>query len=81
MSLLGKCDICGANNSPLIECGDHWHFACKSCQVFIDHGARPGKWVCDTCLTEYAEHVNGCPHCETVGIRSRAHSTITEQGE
>ncbi len=33
-----------------------------------------GRWQCDTCRTRYAEYVNGCPHCETVGIRSRVES-------
>ncbi len=36
----GKCDICGKKDAPLVRCGDHWHFACKPCQIFIDHGAR-----------------------------------------
>jgi len=75
MAKQGKCDICGKKNSPLVRCGDHWHFACKGCEIFIDHGARPDHWICDTCKTEYAEYVNGCPHCETVGIRSRVESS------
>ena len=70
----GQCDICGAPVSPLVQCGDHWHFACKKCEVFIDYGARPEEWICDTCGSKYAEYVNGCPHCETVGIRSRVES-------
>jgi hypothetical protein len=70
----GKCDICGKAGSPLVQCGGHWHFACKNCLIFIDHGARPDRWICDTCKTEYAEYVNGCPHCQTAGIRSRVES-------
>jgi hypothetical protein len=66
-----KCDICGKRNAPLVPCGDHWHFACKECQVFIDHGARPEKWTCETCGSKYAEYVNGCVHCEAAGIRSK----------
>jgi hypothetical protein len=77
----GKCDICGKKDSPLVKCGDHWHFACKGCEVFIDHGARHEEWICDTCGTKYAEYVNGCPHCETVGIRSRVQSLPAPQTE
>jgi rubrerythrin len=35
---------------------------------------RPDIWKCDTCGTVYGEYVNGCPHCGTVGIRSRVES-------
>jgi predicted ATP-dependent serine protease len=28
-------------------------------------------WQCENCGTVYAEYVNGCPHCETVGVRSK----------
>ena len=71
MPITGKCDICGKHDSPLVQCGDHWHFSCESCGPFIAHENRPERWICDTCQTEYSEYVNGCPHCETVGIRSR----------
>jgi hypothetical protein len=70
----GKCDICGRVESPLVQCGDHWHFSCDECKRFITHGTVEDHWICDTCKTEYAEYVNGCPHCETVGIRSRVES-------
>jgi len=56
---LGKCDICGKDDSYLVQCGDHWHFCCGGCAKFIHHETKPDKWICDTCKTEYAEYVNG----------------------
>lgn len=41
----------------------------------------PEEWICDTCGTHYAEYVNGCPHCETVGIRSRVESLPPNKAE
>jgi len=76
----GECDICGKSDSYLVQCGDHWHFACTTCAKFIVcRDMTPDKWTCDTCGTTYAEYVNGCPHCETVGIRSRVESAPAPQ--
>lgn len=36
MPKTGKCDICGKKDSPLVPCGDHFHFICAGCKHLIN---------------------------------------------
>lgn len=69
----GKCDICGKPDSPLVPCGDHWHFACERCQPLIDH-----EEVTNEFTPRYCEHIarqqDAKIICKTCGKTQIEHS-------
>jgi len=68
-----SCDSCGAKETALVPCGDHFHYFCPDCARIANEGAE--HWQCEACGTIYAEYVNGCPKCWDKGLRAKVVAT------